>query len=55
MNGNYPARYSRHFYDVYRMLQTPIREDGLKKIDLLKKVIDFKKKFIHVIGQNMMK
>lgn len=36
-NGNYPTRYSRHFYDVYKMLQTPIREDGLKNIDLLKK------------------
>lgn len=55
MNGNYPPRYSRHFYDVYRMLQTPIREDGLKNIELLKKVIDFKKSFMHVIGQNMMK
>lgn len=44
-NGNYPTRYSRHFYDVYKMLQTPIREYGLKNIDLLKKVIDFKKKF----------
>ena len=25
INGNYPTRYSRHFYDVYKMLLTDIK------------------------------
>lgn len=45
INGNYPARYSRHFYDVYKMLLTDIREKSFENIELLKTVIDFKKKF----------
>lgn len=44
-NGNYPARYSRHFYDVYKMLLTDIRDKSFENIHLLKIVIDFKKKF----------
>lgn len=45
LNGNYPTRYSRHFYDVYKMLFTDIREKSFENIELLKTVIDFKKKF----------
>ena len=45
VNGNYPTRYSRHFYDVYKMLITDIKEKSFENIDLLKSVIDFKKKF----------
>ncbi|MBK0347205.1 nucleotidyl transferase AbiEii/AbiGii toxin family protein [Aerococcaceae bacterium zg-ZJ1578] len=44
-NGNYPTRYSRHFYDVYKMILTDIKAASLKNIDLLQSVIDFKKKF----------
>ncbi len=45
VNGNYPTRYSRHFYDVYKMLLTDIKEKSFENIKLLKTVIDFKKKF----------
>ena len=45
VNGNYPTRYSRHFYDVYKMLLTDIKEKSFENIKLLKAVIDFKKKF----------
>lgn len=45
MNGNYPTRYSRHFYDVYKMILTDIREKSFENIELLKIVIHFKKKF----------
>ncbi|MBS4762196.1 nucleotidyl transferase AbiEii/AbiGii toxin family protein [Carnobacteriaceae bacterium zg-ZUI252] len=45
VNGNYPSRYSRHFYDVYQMVCTEMREDSLMNTELLSSVIDFKKKF----------
>ena len=45
INGNYPTRYSRHFYDVYKMLLTDIKEKSFENIQLLKTVIEFKKKF----------
>ncbi len=45
VNGNYPSRYSRHFYDVYKMILTDIREKSFENLTLLKNVIDFKKKF----------
>lgn len=45
INGNYPTRYSRHFYDVYKMLLTDIKEKSFENLELLKAVIDFKKKF----------
>lgn len=45
VNGNYPTRYSRHYYDVYKILLTDIREKSFENIELLKSVIDFKKKF----------
>lgn len=45
INGNYPTRYSRHFYDIYKMLLTDIKEKSFENLELLKSVIDFKKKF----------
>lgn len=45
VNGNYPTRYSRHFYDVYKMIKTDIRKKSFENIELLKTVIHFKKKF----------
>lgn len=45
INGNYPSRYSRHFYDIYKMLQTDIKNRSLNNISLLRQVIEFKKKF----------
>ena len=45
VNGNYPRRYSRHYYDVFRMIKTEIREMSFQNLELLKAVINFKKKF----------
>lgn len=45
INGNYPTRYSRHFYDVYKMLLTDIKEESFSQLELLNSVIQFKKKF----------
>jgi len=38
-------RYSRHYYDVYRMLGTEIEREVLKNLDLLAEVVAFKQKF----------
>ena len=40
-----PQRYSRHYYDLYRMAATPVKEAAFSRLDLLKKVVDFKMKF----------
>ena len=40
-----PQRYSRHYYDLYRMAMTPVKETAFAQFDLLKKVVDFKMKF----------
>ena len=45
INGNYPSRYSRHFYDVYQMICTDIRKNSFNNLKLLDSVISFKKKF----------
>lgn len=45
INGNYPRRYSRHYYDTYQMIKNNIAFESLEYIELLKMVIDFKKKF----------
>lgn len=45
LNGNYPTRYSRHYYDVYQMLKTELRNESLNNIELFADVVEFKKKF----------
>ncbi len=40
-----PQRYSRHYYDVYRMADSPVKESAFSQLDLLKKVVNFKMKF----------
>ena len=40
-----PLRYSRHYYDLYRMAQSSVKETALSQPDLLRKVVDFKMKF----------
>ncbi len=42
-----PRRYSRHYYDVWKISQTEYKNIALQNIELLKKVIAFKKKFYH--------
>lgn len=40
-----PPRYSRHYYDMYRMAKSKIRESALTDTQLLKDVVKFKEKF----------
>lgn len=40
-----PARYSRHFYDLYCMIQSSVKDSSLLNLDLLQKVVEFKKQF----------
>lgn len=40
-----PQRYSRHYYDLYRMAQTSVKDATFAHIELLQKVVDFKIKF----------
>ncbi len=41
----FPSRYSRHYYDLYRMMQTEVKNNALADNDLLTRVVDFKDKF----------
>lgn len=40
-----PSRYSRHYYDMFCMLNSVIKEQAMTDTDLLNKVVDFKNKF----------
>lgn len=44
-NGKTPNRYSRHYYDVYKMIQSNIKDQALNDLELLKDVVDFNIKF----------
>lgn len=45
VNGHSPARYSRHYYDLYQMCSGRIKEEALADMLLLKTVVTFKSKF----------
>jgi hypothetical protein len=40
-----PLRYSRHYYDLMRMAQAPVKLKAIAALDLLRDVVDFKTKF----------
>jgi hypothetical protein len=40
-----PQRYSRHYYDVYRLALSPVRDLALADFDLLREVVRFKQRF----------
>ena len=40
-----PARYARHYYDVYCIGHSDYKNAAYRQLDLLKKVVDFKMKF----------
>lgn len=40
-----PPRYSRHYYDLYRMSMTAVKKSAFAHLDLLQKVVKFKMKF----------
>ncbi len=44
-NSNVPARYSRHYYDLYLLYNSSIKEEAFADLELLKKVAAFKNKF----------
>ena len=44
-NKAFPLRYSRHYYDLYCMTQSPVKQIAFADLDLLKKVVMFKEKF----------
>lgn len=46
-NEKYPKRYSRHFYDIYKMIKKDIGNKSLNQIDILRMVVIFKDKFYH--------
>lgn len=39
-NGNYPKRYSRHYYDIYKMLKTDLRQKAVENLELLEEIIE---------------
>lgn len=41
----FPTRYSKHYYDLYRMMQTQVKDNALADNDLLTKVVNLKDKF----------
>lgn len=43
--GRFPSRYSRHYYDLYKLAQSDVKEKALGDQDLLKSVVDFKMTF----------
>ncbi|OQK17374.1 hypothetical protein AU255_05695 [Methyloprofundus sedimenti] len=51
-NKPQPCRYSRHYYDVYRMLGTEIEQVALENIELLEDVVKFKKRFYYSAWAN---
>jgi len=42
-----PARYSRHYYDLYMLSRTPVKQEAFEDLDLLSEVVQFKDKFYH--------
>jgi hypothetical protein len=44
-NKLFPPRYSRHYYDLHRMVNSPVQEEALADLSLLYEVVAFKKRF----------
>lgn len=42
-----PERYSRHYYDLYQMAKSSIKERAFANLDLLTNVVEFKKTFYY--------
>ena len=40
-----PSRYSRHYYDLAKMTQSPVKERALADTELLTSVVEFKQRF----------
>ncbi len=46
-SSNHPIRYARHYYDTYMLINSPIYQNALNQIKLLKDVVEFNMKFYH--------
>ena len=44
-NGMIPPRYSRHYYDLWCMAQSPVKDAAFQDLDLLWQVVAFKDRF----------
>ncbi|MDK9711151.1 nucleotidyl transferase AbiEii/AbiGii toxin family protein [Acidaminobacter sp.] len=44
-SGFIPERYSRHYYDLYKMYNSPVKDLAYNNLDLLTRVVNFKNKF----------
>ena len=40
-----PSRYSRHYYDMYMMANSEVKQTALNNLHILDDVVDFKKRF----------
>ena len=47
VNKNLPPRYARHLYDVYCMMNSPVKEQAFARKELLEKDVIFKQKFYY--------
>ena len=44
-NGNFPERYSRHYYDLYCMNSSYVKQNAFSNLELLERVATFKNRF----------
>ena len=44
-NNQTPNRYSRHYYDIYQLMTTEIKNEAFSDLELLQNVVNFNKKF----------
>ena len=44
-NGRFPSRYSRHYYDLYKLAHSDVKKQALSDTELLRSVVDFKATF----------
>ena len=45
VRGEFPQRYSRHYYDLFQMSRSVVESNAFQELDLLKDVVAFKMKF----------
>lgn len=43
--GEIPPRHSRHYYDLYKLAQSPFRKVAMSELKLLQDVVEFKQRF----------
>jgi hypothetical protein len=45
--GAIPVRYSRHYYDLFKLAESPVNQAALSNLALLKSVVEFKERFYY--------